>query len=117
MKILVHHNGQQLGPYSLEEVRAGLAAGTLFPNDLAWQEGAPNWVPLASLPALDFGTSGAFMPGGYGGAVPPSSGLAIASLVLGIVAICCFGFLAGIPGIICGHLGRSQVKRSGGAIR
>ncbi len=47
MRILVNHDGQQLGPYSLEEVRAALQAGSLNAGDLAWVEGTPSWVPLS----------------------------------------------------------------------
>ena len=40
------------------------------------------------------------------------SGLAIFSLVLGILSILAFGFLAAIPGIITGHMARSKAKNS-----
>lgn len=43
---------------------------------------------------------------------PQTSGLSIASLVLGILALC--GGLTAIPAIICGHLGLRQIKKSGG---
>lgn len=45
---------------------------------------------------------------------PPANGLAIASLVLGIVAFCCAGLLASIPAIICGHMAVGRIKKSGG---
>ena len=46
------------------------------------------------------------------GAVPTkTSGLAIASLVLGIVSLGC-GCLTGIPGIICGILGLREIGKS-----
>ena len=45
------------------------------------------------------------------------SGLAIASLVLGIAGIAlCFGPIAGIPAVICGHVAQSKIRGSGGAI-
>ena len=48
---------------------------------------------------------------------PRSSALAIASLVLGIAGTAfCLGPLGGIPGVICGHLALSRIKRSGGAL-
>ena len=52
MKLYVHHDGQQIGPYSLEDVLAQLAADTIQPTDLAWHEGALEWQPLASIPAI-----------------------------------------------------------------
>jgi len=46
-----------------------------------------------------------------------SSGLALASMILGICGIVlCFGPLAGIPGVICGHMAQSRIKRSGGTM-
>ena len=48
---------------------------------------------------------------------PQSSGLAVASLILGLVGIVfCFGPLAGIPAVICGHKAQSRIKHSGGTL-
>jgi hypothetical protein len=41
-------------------------------------------------------------------------GLAITSLVLGLLSLTCFSFLTGIPAIICGHLARARARRSPG---
>ena len=38
-------------------------------------------------------------------------GLAITSLVLGLLSLVCFGPLAGIPAVICGHLARGRARR------
>lgn len=46
---------------------------------------------------------------------PPASKLAVWSLILGILSLGC-GFVAGIPAVICGHMGLSRVGRSGGAL-
>ena len=44
-------------------------------------------------------------------------GLALASLILGIAGIVlCLGPLAGIPGVICGHIAQSKIKQSGGTL-
>jgi hypothetical protein len=50
--------------------------------------------------------------------VPPAggegtNGLAIASLIMGILALVCLGPLAGIPGVICGHMALGRIKLSG----
>ena len=45
-----------------------------------------------------------------------TSAHAIWSLVLGILSLLCFGFFAGIPAVICGHVARSKVKQSQGAL-
>jgi competence protein ComGC len=44
---------------------------------------------------------------------PQTSGLAIASLVLGIVGFCSAGLTA-IPAVICGHMALSQIGKSAG---
>ena len=45
------------------------------------------------------------------------SGLALASLILGICGIVlCLGPLAGIPAVICGHIAHSKIKQSGGTL-
>jgi hypothetical protein len=40
-----------------------------------------------------------------------SSGLAIASLVLGILSVTCLGLLAGLPAIILGHIAHNRARR------
>jgi hypothetical protein len=51
---------------------------------------------------------------------PKTSALAIWSLVLGILGsvllLVCLGPLFAIPGVICGHLAYSRIKRSGGTL-
>lgn len=48
---------------------------------------------------------------------PKNSGLAIWSLVLGILSVTCFSVLCGIPAVICGHTAMSRIKRSAGALK
>ena len=49
MQIYVGKSGQQLGPFSLEEINRKLADGTFAGTDLAWYEGAAGWAPLSSV--------------------------------------------------------------------
>lgn len=49
-------------------------------------------------------------------AQPKTSGLAIGSLVLGILSLFCFSILAGIPAVICGHTALGRIKRSSGML-
>src|SRR5216110_2023962 len=49
MQIYVGKNGQQLGPFSLEEVNRKLADRTFVGTDLAWYEGAAGWAPLSGV--------------------------------------------------------------------
>lgn len=48
---------------------------------------------------------------------PKTSGLAIWSLVLGILSLICFSIIAGIPAVICGHIALSRIKRSVGFLQ
>ena len=47
MQIHIDRNGQKFGPYSVEEAKSYLASGQLLPDDLAWHDGLPGYVPLA----------------------------------------------------------------------
>jgi hypothetical protein len=52
MQIYVGKNGQQLGPFSLEEINRKLADGSFAGTDLGWYEGAPGWAPLSGVPGV-----------------------------------------------------------------
>jgi len=66
MQVHIDRNGERFGPYSLEEVNAYLANGTLLPTDLAWQDGMADWLPISQI-------SGVVMPGGsVATSIPPS---------------------------------------------
>ena len=111
MQIFIQHQGQQHGPFSVDQVEFGVADGTYQLADLAWYEGAPGWQPLSTIPGIERNPS-----------PPPltnlpaarTSGLAIWSLVLGILALPLAGLTA-IPAVICGHLALGRIKRSAGA--
>lgn len=53
-----------------------------------------------------------YQPGYYPAINTPTSGLAIGSLVCGILELFTLGFAA-IPAVILGHLARTQIRRSG----
>ncbi len=46
MEIHINRDGEQFGPYSLEDVNAYLADGTLLPSDHAWHEALAEWTTL-----------------------------------------------------------------------
>ena len=48
--------------------------------------------------------------------VVKTSGLAVCSLVLGILSLMCFGAFTGLPAIVCGHIAQSSIKNSNGTI-
>lgn len=49
MQIFISRDGEQAGPYSVEEINACLKDGTLLPSDLACQEGMEEWLPLSEM--------------------------------------------------------------------
>jgi len=123
-------SGQQEGPFDETTMRSHIASGKLGSQDLVWHEGMAEWLPLSEvseLTAAPAATPESAAAGGEpvspvtptsatyaGGGVPPTSGLAIASLVCGILAIlssCVYiGVVFGIPAVICGHLALKSLK-------
>lgn len=51
----VGKNGQQTGPFSIEQLKEQLANGQLGGGDLVWTEGMANWIPANTLPGLASG--------------------------------------------------------------
>ncbi|WP_395751867.1 DUF4190 domain-containing protein [Prosthecobacter sp.] len=122
MQYFVAQNGEKVGPLEKEEVLRRLVAGELKPNDLGWHEGLAEWEALSKLiPPPSAANSGVFVHAGgqpqmAAVASQGTSGLAIASLICGILVFLTFG-LAGLPAVILGHLGLSKIRKSGGALK
>jgi micrococcal nuclease len=51
MQVYIHRDGQNLGPYSVGQLRPYLQAGNFTGNDLACHDGA-NWVALKDVPGV-----------------------------------------------------------------
>ena len=51
MEIFISRDGQQFGPYPVEQVRELLNQGILQATDLAWHEGLEGWISLGELTA------------------------------------------------------------------
>jgi len=64
MQVHIDRNGERYGPYSIEDINAYLANGTLLPTDLAWQDGMTDWLPVSQI-------SGVGDPGMPAGAPSP----------------------------------------------
>lgn len=45
-------DGEQVGPVSTEDLRTLIADGILFPTDLVWSEGMPDWTEASRVPGL-----------------------------------------------------------------
>jgi len=123
MQIYIHHDNQQLGPFTEEEIKAQLASGAISLQDHVWWQGQANWVPLgesplaASLASAEPGSAPAIpspIPGAPTAPAPvgtaqTTSQLAIWALVCGFVGLLCAP--AQILAIILGHLGLSEIKK------
>lgn len=104
-------NGAQHGPLDGGELERRIAAGQVGPGTLLWREGMPSWQPLATVQASGM-LSPQWTPYQVYAATPPTSGLAIASLVCGILGLVTCFLLAGIPAVICGHLALGKIRHS-----
>jgi len=115
--------GQQQGPVDAGALGELVRSGTLSPDTLVWKEGMGDWQPyrtVAELNSSSSQTSPYQTPASnpYGGGSPQShpvtSGLAIASLVCGIVGLffCCFHILFSVPAVVCGHLALNEIAKA-----
>ena len=87
MLIHINRNGEQFGPYTLEDLNAYLAQGTLFPTDLAWWDGAPGWVQMNEVP-------GVVLPGAVATDTPALELKAGGEKKIGIIISAAVGVLA-----------------------
>ncbi len=131
----------QHGPVDL----VGLKQAGITKDTKVWREGMPNWMAAGEVEELAEVFADATAPSPtYADSmaeayVPPpvdlgtqpiqyetptyqqqsTNGMAIASLVLGIVGIVsvcfyCFGFIPALLAVIFGHIARGQIRRMGG---
>jgi hypothetical protein len=123
------HGKTHQGPVRLLELQQMAANGQVGPNTMVWTNGMPAWIPAHQAPGLNFpvpsivqGSSSAETTYNAGQAIlapslsqfpPRTSGLAVASLVLGILWICGLGSLLAT---IFGAVALSQISRSRGTI-
>jgi uncharacterized membrane protein YphA (DoxX/SURF4 family) len=136
-------NGQQQGPLPTEDLKDRIAMGEIAPTDLAWCEGMGDWTPVGEIPQLKieapvkpevpevpvapvevlepspYRAPVAPAPVGSSAPVisgqPPSQGLAIGSLVCGILGLigCCAWPIAGplaIVAIVLGFVALGKAK-------
>lgn len=52
MRITLARSGQKYGPFTVDQVNSMLIAGKAAATDLAWVEGTPDWVALATVPGI-----------------------------------------------------------------
>ena len=114
MQIFINKNGSQLGPFPESKVAEMLKSGQVAGADLAWSEGMETWKPLSSFAQFQAAAGGPPPLPGQPPVLPSArktEPLSIWSLVLGILSLAGCSFLAGIPAVICGHVGLGRIKR------
>jgi hypothetical protein len=123
-QITVHRLGQSLGPFTLAEINQKLQTGELEATDLAWPQGAPNWVPLRSIPGIlpaappplpQSYRSAAAAPDEHGdatgGIIPYKNPKALTAYYLGVFSLIpCLGFLLAIAAVVLGTMGLKARK-------
>ena len=138
----VSRHGSQQGPHSLEEINRLISAGQLGGADLAWQEGMAEWQPLSSIPGIVVAVLAGppplpggppavrsaytppqanVFPQGNAGGPPSNSGMAVASMVLGILSLVLFfthifALIMALLAVIFGHVSRGNIRRSQGRL-
>ncbi len=108
------HDGQQLGPVSMEVLRHSHTTGTLNADDLVWTHGMMEWKRAdKALPGL-FSGEGAVASGHQSGPAvgpvqlpAPVAHMALYSLVLSFIPV-----VGSIAAVICGHKALRKIDRS-----
>lgn len=114
---------KEYGPVAAEVIRDWIRQGRVTARTLVQSEGVSEWKPLSDF--IEFGSDLAAKQGGAGsaaspmlGAVPPAlppkpkSGMAVTSLVFGILSMVGCPIIASLPAIILGHIAHSRNRRS-----
>lgn len=128
----VGKNGQQTGPFSVEQLREMAANGQLLGTDLVWKDGMSGWEPASTLAGVFSAASGSVdspavnpVPLAEATVLPPvqpgmpagprPNGMALTGMILGIVSVtvglcCCYGFPFNVAGIVFSIIGMNQIK-------
>lgn len=111
---IIGADGKEYGPVALDQLRLWIAEGRVNAQSRIRREGEIEFKFASEVPEVAaLLAAGASAPAIIAPLVAfePEKGLATTSLVLGVLAMLCFGPITGIPAIICGHIARSRAKR------
>lgn len=89
MQIHIHRDGQDFGPYTIDQVNQYLLDGTIVPTDMAWADGFPDWTPLPKVP-------GVVIPAGAAGAGTAAGGGKKTVMMISIAAVAAAAITGGI---------------------
>lgn len=116
---ILHADGKEYGPVSAEVIRKWIAEGRLNKEINVRPEGSDDWQPLSSLAEFASDLGGAPPPASAGrpaispGGPTKTSGMAITSLVLGILGIVTCG-VTSLFGAILGIIALVRINKSQG---
>ncbi|MEO8426514.1 MAG: DUF4190 domain-containing protein [Verrucomicrobiota bacterium] len=111
---------KEYGPASADQVRQWIAEGRAAGQTQVQAEGSSEWKPLSEFPEFraDLAAKPAApdprptTPPPMLSTRPPASGLAITSLVLGVLSFFGCSIIAGIPAIITGHIAHNRSRKA-----
>ena len=117
---LIGDDKKEYGPLSVEQIRQWISEGRVNSQTKVQTEGSAEWKSLGEFAELAGLLKGSVAPP----PIPPSlpvtpsktSGMAIASLVLGILGVFTFGATA-LVGLILGIISLVKINKSNGALR
>ncbi len=101
---------KEYGPVSADVLRQWIADRRANAQTLVKPDGTADWKPLAEFSEFSASLSGAGRPVSAVAVEGRNTGMAVASLVLGILSIF-FCNLTGIPAIITGHIARARIRK------
>jgi len=116
---------KEYGPVSTDQIRQWIAENRVNAQTRLQAAGSADWKPLSEFPEFAEAlknrvpappAAAAPPPSPGASALPPKTcGLAVWSLVLGILGVFC-GFLAAIPGLILGIIAMNRISKSNGQL-
>ena len=113
----ISENGVRRGPIPDADIRSMIAAGQISAQTQVWREGMIDWLPVMSVPELCAGHP--WLAANPRGQVAATNGMAIASMVCGILGVLLIFFACGmvsgitaVPAVVLGHLAMRAIARS-----
>ena len=58
MEFYLKLNGEQVGPYRLEDIQGWLNAGYIISKDSAWYQGCSDWIKIEDIPGININFDG-----------------------------------------------------------
>lgn len=84
MQIHINRDGQDFGPYTLEQVNQYLQEGSIVATDMAWHEGMPDWMPLPKVQGVEI-PEGALAEAAGGGSKKTVVWISLAAVAAALV--------------------------------